>query len=183
MSNLVSVLDVSIIVLTSLSVFFDVTARRIPNWLIVSGVVTAIFINGLQGFSQLSKSLLGLFLGMAVFMIPFALRSMGAGDVKYFGVVGALVGVQWLPRILFYSSIAAGLIAVICLIVARLDFTSLRKRYLNCKVAVMPFGRVLPDSLNIRTVGGGYSVPWGVAIGMGTIVAYYLDPSGQWAGF
>jgi hypothetical protein len=28
-----------------------------------------------------------------------------------------------------------------------------------------------------------YSVPWGVAIAAGTIMAYYLDPSGTWAGF
>jgi hypothetical protein len=30
---------------------------------------------------------------------------------------------------------------------------------------------------------GAYSVPWGVAIGAGTIIAYYVDPLGRWAGF
>jgi len=180
---LFSVLDFSIITLTSLSVFFDVTVRRIPNWLILCGLAAGILVNALQGLSQLTQSLLGLFLGITVFLVPFAFRWLGAGDVKYFGVVGALLGVQWLPRVLFYSIIAAGVIALGYVIVARLDLNFLKRAWTDCKLAVLTLGQVLPDPADVNTVKGTHSVPWGVAIGTGTLVAYYVDPEGRWAGF
>ena len=60
-----------------------------------------LLLNAAQGFSQFSHSLLGFIVGITVFIVPFALGWMGAGDVKYFGVVGALLGVGWLPRVFF----------------------------------------------------------------------------------
>ena len=98
--------------MTVLSVFFDLTVRRIPNWIIAFGLAGGLLLNASQGFAQFSHSLLGFIGGIAVFIVPFALGWMGAGDVKYFGVVGALLGVEWLPRVLFYSILTAGVLAV-----------------------------------------------------------------------
>ena len=80
--------------MTVLSVFFDLTVRKIPNWIIAFGLAGGLLLNAAQGFSQFSHSLLGFIVGIAVFIVPFALGWMGAGDVKYFGVVGALLGVD-----------------------------------------------------------------------------------------
>ncbi len=58
------------------------------------------------------KVFLGIVVGIAVLILPFALGWIGAGDVKFFGVVGALLGVSWLPRVFFYSALVAGVIAI-----------------------------------------------------------------------
>jgi Flp pilus assembly protein protease CpaA len=182
---LLSPLDLSILLVTVLSVFFDLMVRRIPNWIIAFGLAGGLLLNASQGFTQFSHSLLGFVAGIAVFIVPFALGWMGAGDVKYFGVVGALLGVGWLPRVLFYSILAAGVLAVGYVAIGRFDSSSgfFKDMWIDCKLAVLSLGRVLPDSISKRTAKGADSVPWGVAIGAGTLVAYYVDPTGRWAGF
>jgi Flp pilus assembly protein protease CpaA len=183
---LLSLLDFSILVITVLSVLFDLTVRRIPNWIIAFGLVGGLLLNASQGFAQFSHSLLGFVGGITIFIVPFALGWMGAGDVKYFGVVGAILGVEWLPRVLFYSILAAGILAVgyVANGWSNCGFVGFVKdAWTDCKLAVCSFGRVLPDSIGKKTDKGADSVPWGVAIGAGTIVAYYFDPTGRWAGF
>jgi prepilin peptidase CpaA len=180
---LVSPLDFSIVLVTILSVFFDLTVRRIPNWIILFGLVGGLLLNGSQGLTQLTYSLLGFIVGLGIFIVPFALGWMGAGDVKYFAVVGALLGVGWLPRVLFYSILAAGIIALGYVACGRFNTGFFKDAWITCKLAIISFGRVLPDSIAKRTAKGADSVPWGVAIGVGTIVAYYFDPTGRWAGF
>jgi Flp pilus assembly protein protease CpaA len=180
---LLSPLDLSIFLVTVLSVFFDLTVRRIPNWIIAFGLAGGLLLNASQGFGQFSQSLLGFIGGIAVFIVPFALGWMGAGDVKYFGVVGALLGVGWLPRVLFYSIVAAGVLAVVCVAVGRFNSGWFQNAWTDCKLVLLSFGRVLPDSISKRTAKGADSVPWAVAIGAGTLVAYYVDPTGRWAGF
>jgi prepilin peptidase CpaA len=180
---LLSALDFSILLVTVLSVFFDLTVRRIPNWIIAFGLLGGFLLNASQGFAQFSHSLLGFIGGIGVFIVPFALGWMGAGDVKYFGVVGALLGVEWLPRVLFYSILAAGVFAVAYVAIGRFNSGFLKDAWIDCKLAILSLGRLLPDSIGKRTAKGADSVPWGVAIGAGTLVAYYLDPTGKWAGF
>jgi prepilin peptidase CpaA len=180
---LLSPLDFSILLVTVLSVFFDLTVRRIPNWIIAFGLAGGLLLNASQGFAQFSHSLLGFIGGIAVFIVPFALGWMGAGDVKYFSVVGALLGVEWLPRVLFYSIVAAGVLATGHVAIGRFNSGFLRDAWTDCKLAILSFGRMLPDSIGKRTAKGADSVPWGVAIGAGTLVAYYFDPTGRWAGF
>ena len=182
---MLSPLDFSILLVTVLSVFFDLTVRRIPNWIIAFGLAGGLLLNASQGFAQFSHSLLGFIGGIALFIVPFALGWMGAGDVKYFGVVGALLGVEWLPRVLFYSIVIAGVLAVAYVAGGRFDSRSgfLKNTWTDCKLAFLSFGRMLPDSISKRTAKGADSVPWGVAIGAGTLVAYYFDPTGRWAGF
>ena len=116
-------------------------------------------------------------------VLPFALGWIGAGDVKFFGVVGAVLGVSWLPRVFFYSALIAGVIAFGYLAVGLASFSRLRAFWFDLKTAALSLGHVLPDPVYVRSHEGGGSVPWGVAFAVGTIIAYYVDPSGQFAGF
>ena len=115
--------------------------------------------------------------------LPFAFGWIGAGDVKFFGVVGALLGISWLPRVFFYSALVAGVIAVGYLAAGLASFARLKSYWLEVKTAVLSMGNVLPDPVYVRNRDAGGSVPWGVAFAAGTIIAYYFDPSGRWAGF
>ena len=65
-------------------------------------------LNGIQGLYHFYDSLLGFVLGVAILFVPCAMGWVGAGDVKYLGVVGSLLGFQWLPRVIFYSAQAGG---------------------------------------------------------------------------
>lgn len=175
--------DTIILLISGLSAFFDFRIRRIPNWLIASGLLCGVTLNAIQGSSHLVSSLLGFLVGIAVLVLPFALGWIGAGDVKFFGVVGAVLGVSWLPRVFFYSALIAGVIAVAYLVVGLASFSRLRIFWIDIKTAVLSLGHVLPDPVYVRSQESGGSVPWGVAFAAGTVIAYYVDPSGQLAGF
>jgi len=183
---LLDILDVWILIVTSLSVFFDIFVKKIPNWLILFGLAGGLILNGLHSLSQLYNSLLGFVLGVAILFIPFAMGWVGAGDVKYLGVVGSLLGYQLLPRVLFYSALAGGLLAIGFVIYNRISLGILNfvsNAWLDCKLAVLSLGRMLPRDIGARAAKGSHTIPWGVALGAGTVLAYYVDPQGKWAGF
>jgi len=157
--------------------------RRIPNWLIAIGVASGLTISAFQGGQAFLQSLLGLVIGVAVLIVPFAMGWIGAGDVKFFGVTGALLGVLFLPRIFFYSAVVAGLIAVTSILSGKIRFFSFKQIWLDVKIAVMSVGNVFPEPVRNRVVQRDESIPWGVAFAAGALIAYYIDPKGQWAGF
>lgn len=160
--------------------------RRIPNWLILIGLSMALGLNGLRGITELNQSLLGVGVGIGILFIPFAFRWIGAGDVKLLGVMGAFVGPYLVPRVLWYSILITGAMAIMTIICRRLSMEFLRRACVDFKQAILvllTFGHAPAESSAALTARNRQGVPWGVGIGMGTVVAYYLDPVGRWAGF
>jgi len=176
-----SVADLVIALVIGLSVFFDLTARRIPNWLIAFGLVCGLSINAYRGFDPLLHSALGFFLGAGALFVPFAMGWMAAGDAKCFGVLGALFGVEWLPRIFFYSALSAGSIALFYTALGHFNLAAAKNTWVDAKLALFTMGRNLPEPIRLKK--GHDSVPWGVAFAVGAVVAYYVDSNGRWAGF
>jgi prepilin peptidase CpaA len=178
--------DLAIIAVISLAAFFDMEWRRIPNWLILFGLSVALGLNGLRGMNEFYQSLIGIGVGIGILFIPFAFRWIGAGDVKFLGVMGGFVGPYLLPRVLWYSVLVTGVMAILSLIFRRLNVDLLRRASQDFKQAMLvflTFGRVQAASANARAGTNRQGVPWGVGIGLGTVVAYYLDATGRWAGF
>jgi len=178
-----ALIDVAVLFVSGLSAFLDYRIRKIPNWLILIGLFSGVLLNAVGGGSHLLQSILGIVVGVAVLLLPFACGWIGAGDVKFFGVVGGLLGVNWLPRVFFYSALVAGVIACGYAIVGTVRFSRLREMWLDLRLAVVSLGSVLPKPVQQRTANRSDSVPWGVAFAAGTIIAYYFDRSGKWAGF
>ena len=79
--------------LLALACISDVRTRRIPNALTFSAVATAVVFHLLTGgWSAAGWSFAGCLLGALLFFPMFALRGMGAGDVKLLAAVGAWLG-------------------------------------------------------------------------------------------
>jgi prepilin peptidase CpaA len=175
------VLNFTLVTTVSLAAWFDIKERRIPNWINLFGLIAGLFLGAFQSSTQFIFNLTGFFAGILALMIPFAFGWMGAGDVKFFAAVGALLGYKTLPRVFFYSCIVAGIIALIAMGLGQARQISFKNFWNDCKFMFLTLGIRLPN--NKRIDSGSYSVPWGVAIGAGTIMAYYVDPSGSWAGF
>jgi prepilin peptidase CpaA len=90
----------------------DYRSRRIPNWLTVSGFAVGVGLNvAAAGWAGLKTSLLGAALGLLL-LLPFVLlRSLGAGDWKLAGALGAFVGAGVLVNLLMGSILVAGIMA------------------------------------------------------------------------
>jgi prepilin peptidase CpaA len=88
--------------------YFDLRWRRIPNWLVAGTVAVSLSWHAAaNGWAGLAMSAVGLFVGIALLFPLFLLRGMGAGDVKFFGAVGAAVTYQHVFTILFISLVVA----------------------------------------------------------------------------
>jgi prepilin peptidase CpaA len=87
--------------------------RRIPNWLTVSGLAAGIAVNTvLYRWPGLKAALLGTLLGLAL-LLPFLLvRSLGAGDWKLAGALGACLGPRQLLSVLMGTILVAGVMAL-----------------------------------------------------------------------
>jgi prepilin peptidase CpaA len=95
----------------------DWRTRRIPNWLTVSGAVIGVAMCSLtRGWAGAKQSLLGLGLGLAI-LLPFVMiRSLGAGDWKLVGALGAFLGPRNLMAVLYVTLLVAGLMALVLII-------------------------------------------------------------------
>src|SRR5437879_11330653 len=98
----------------------DYRTRRIPNWLTVPGFLVGVAANTIAGgWSGLKASLLGAGLGLLL-LLPFVLlRSLGAGDWKLAGALGAWVGPGRLLDLLLASVFVAGVMATVLVVYKR----------------------------------------------------------------
>jgi len=87
--------------------------RRIPNWLTVSGLLAGVAINTiLYRWPGLKSALLGALLGLGL-LLPFVMiRSLGAGDWKLAGALGACLGPRQLLSVLIGTILVAGVMAL-----------------------------------------------------------------------
>jgi prepilin peptidase CpaA len=147
----------------------DWRSRRIPNWLTVPGLLVGILVNVLaQGWrSGLKASLLGAGLGLLV-MLPFVLlRSLGAGDWKLAGALGAFLGWEALLNVLAGSIFLAGIMA--------LGLVFYKRRF---KETLLNIVRLLGSMLTFRMPAPELSldnpqslkVPYGVALALSTVL-------------
>src|SRR5271157_4998931 len=93
--------------------YLDWRYRRIPNWLTVSGLAAGIAINTiLFRWPGLKDALLGAVVGLGI-LLPFVLvRSLGAGDWKLAGALGACLGWRQMLSVLMGTILVAGAMAL-----------------------------------------------------------------------
>lgn len=108
--------SVSLFIL-GISSIFDLVSRRVPNYLTGIAAMIALVYPWLaiDSVSVISSYLGGLF-GLLLFLPPYSLGVMGAGDVKLFGVTGLFIGMEKILSLGLYVSIAGGLLAMLYLI-------------------------------------------------------------------
>lgn len=85
----------------------DIRERRIPNALILVGLVCAVSIVAMSG--QWSDALLGSGFGMAILALPrmVARDAVGLGDIKLVGVLGLGAGIAGIAVVLGLAVVAA----------------------------------------------------------------------------
>ena len=181
---MIPLFDLFLLVFVGSSVGFDLKEKRIPNWLVLFAALVGIGIHAAKGTAPFLASVLGLGLGIGILFLPFTFGWLGAGDVKFFGAIGSLLGAQFVPRIFFYATMLGVILAIMAIFSQTIDLGGFIKRaWRDVKLLVMSRGQVLPESLNSRSAKGVHTLPFGVAIGLGTLIAFYVDPRGHYAGF
>jgi prepilin peptidase CpaA len=170
--------EVLLIALLLGAAVYDVRYRRIPNWLTVSGVVLGLALNSFLyqgtstapfGFAGLFFALKGLGLAFAVYVFLYALRAMGAGDVKLMAAVGAIVGWENWFGIFVVTAVIGGIMSLILVVVrGRLQKTLFNVGFI---LSEMKSGRpayLKNEELDVKSKKA-LGLPHGAVIAVGTV--------------
>jgi prepilin peptidase CpaA len=152
--------------------WFDVRTRRIPNRLTFPaaalGIVAATVAHG--GTGALSSAA-GLLVGMALFFPMFALKGLGAGDVKLMGALGAWVGATMVLGVAFYTTLAGGVLALALIVKHRYGGQAVRNLWLLLTHWRVSGFRPL-DALTLET-SKGPKLPYALPIAVGLALAFW----------
>lgn len=171
-------------ILVAIAAVFDMRYRRIPNWLVLAGIITGFAWNvSTSGGSGLLRASEGLGLGFIMYFPLYLIRARGAGDVKLLAAVGAVTGPYNCFLITLLTAVLGGIIA---LIVVALH-GRLRKTFFN--VAWM-----VQDLLHLRapyksseeldvTTSKGLRLPHGAMIAVGALAFIFIAKFGFMARF
>ncbi len=144
----------------------DMRHRRIPNALTFPAFGLAlVYAAASSGLEGLLLALAGAAAVLVVLFAPFAMRVLGAGDVKAMLVIGAVVGPTLILEVLFWITLAAGAMGI-AMLVLRGGALELLRRWKHIAMLSLLSRRpryIAPDSGDVAAAG----LPFGVAIGFG----------------
>jgi len=164
-----------------LAAYFDLRWRTIPNWLVLTGLLSGLALNVfLFGWEGLRSSFFGIGIAMLVYLPLYALRAMGAGDAKLMMAIGSLVGPGTWLFIFFATGILGGIIGLVVIVASkRVKHTLWNVGFLLHRLANLqtPYAN---SELDVRS-DAGLRLPHGAAVALGTIVV--VCRSGSVAGW
>ncbi len=162
---------ISAILILAIAAYIDWKEHRVPNWLTFSAWGLGLLFHAvLQGWAGLGASLLGSVVGLVTLIVPYALRGMGAGDVKLMAAVGAWVGSVVTLQAFLWIAIVGGVMGMYSIVRSK----EIRERLMTLLNAgsnlftLKPMDQGQPAQAPRRMI-----LPYGVPIAIG-FYAYFL---------
>lgn len=157
--------EVVLIPLTGLIAYYDIRYRRIPNLIVVFVLLTGLTLNtalgGMQGFLS---SIIGCILGFGLMFLLRLFGAMGAGDLKLFAAIGALIGVALVPQTFLFVLLTGGIVAAVYMMRRRRARRTLRRLM---HILFHPFQALEVDQPTLIRE----SIPYGIAVTAGSALS------------
>jgi prepilin peptidase CpaA len=148
--------------------YYDVRYRRIPNPFVLATLVSGLAMSAISGgLHGIVGSITGCAIGFVLMFMLHVFGAMGAGDVKLFAAVGAVMGAHHVLPTFLMVILTGGVLALFSVIRNGALVTTMH-RVLQIFVGLLP-GWEMPkfavpaDRRN--------TIPYGVAITLGSIIA------------
>jgi len=165
LSNLSTALLLAILIVAAV---IDIKQHRLPNILTVSTAVLGISLQyALHGWAGVLDGVAGFFTGLLMFLPFYAIRWMGAGDVKMMAAIGTFLG--WPETALAMGlSMGAGSVTAFVILALKGGLLDYLRRYglmLECLLFTGRCAYVAPNEgdASISTF------PFGLAIALGSL--------------
>ena len=139
----------------------DARTHRIPNVLSAAALAAALTLQSAGGALGIGNALLGMSVGLLIFLPFYALRAFGAGDVKAMSVVGAFLGFESTLAAAATTLVAGAIIGIGFMIKTTPSASSVMFRLLGFMTAPIA-------TLRITEPGAYERFPYGIAIAVGT---------------
>ena len=178
-------LSIDVFLIIFLSIFLiaaavnDLRFQKIPNLLTYPAMGIALVYHFIMsGPDGLLFSAGGLTLGIAVFILPYLMGGMGAGDAKLMGAVGAILGAKGVFVAFLFTAIAGGVYALILVLIKRQhfkDFFTRQAATLKTFILTKQFILIPGDEDEKKP-----KLCYGIAIALGTMFSVFLEFSGYY---
>ncbi|MCI0389408.1 MAG: A24 family peptidase [Acidobacteria bacterium] len=157
-----------LIPLAALITYYDVRYRRIPNVVVLATMICGMSANAaINGWRGVLSSLAGCLLAFSLMLLPHIFGALGAGDVKLFASVGAVIGATLVLPTFVIVLITGGAAAVLTSLRAgKLLETARRVSFIFGSLLIgAPTPRFpIPDDRK-------QTIPYGVAITFGSLIS------------
>lgn len=155
-------------VLAVLIIYYDVKYRRIPNLVVICGLISGLVANASYfGWAGVLSSLEGGFIAFLPMLALHLFGAMGAGDVKLFGAIGAVIGAKTILPTMFIVIMIGGMLGVYTMLRSRRVFSTLHG-VLRIFVGLLPGWEMPRFSLPSDRK---HTIPYGVAITVGSLIS------------
>ena len=164
-------LDGFLIALVLTACLQDLAERKIPNRLVLCGLLSAAVLHLDSGspLHLITVGLAGCATGLLVFLPLYVLRGMAAGDVKLLAMTGAFVGPAPVLRIAFLTCLIGGAMAIVIV----LHNGRWRILWRNLVALLTPLlvslGGIPQQIVPLSRQASAGGIPYGVAIALGTL--------------
>lgn len=168
--------EIVLAILVLAAAIYDFRYRRIPNWLVLTGICAGFALNGFFfGLGGLGRAAAGFGLAAAIYLPMFALRAMGGGDVKLMVAVGSLAGASNWFALFLITAIVGGIMAV-GLLLFRGGFSRTVLNVLRIPRALLRLRAPYRDHPELDiTHSDAVTLPHGVSIAVGTLLFIALS--------
>ena len=157
-----------LIPLAAVIAYYDVRYRRIPNAFVLAALLGGVAMNLIMGgWAGMFSSFAGCGLAFIFMFMLHVFGAMGAGDVKLFAAIGAVVGAKLVLPTFVIVVLTGGLLAVVSMVRSGMVVTTMH-RVLQILVGLLP-GWQMPKFA--VPADRRYTIPYGVAITLGSIIS------------
>lgn len=151
--------------------YYDVCYRRIPNSFVLATLIVGVLVNAsFGGVSGALASLGGCALAFALMFALHVFSAMGAGDVKLFAAIGAVMGTRLVLPTFLMVALTGGVLGLISTVRAgQLKLTMMR--VFQILIGLLPGNTVprFPVPVDRR-----HTIPYGVAITLGSLISVVI---------
>jgi prepilin peptidase CpaA len=160
--------SVLLVPLAVIITYYDVRYRRIPNLFVLATLISGIILNLVfGGLGGVVLSVGGCALAFGLMLVFHVLGAMGAGDVKLFAAIGAVVGANLVIPTFLVVALTGGVLAVCTM------FRAGTVRQTLMGVVQIFFGFLPGWPMPRFTVPADrrHTIPYGVAITFGSLIS------------
>lgn len=151
--------------------YMDVRYRRIPNKQVLMILLCGIALNSFFGaWPGFLASVLGMVMAFGLMFILHAFGTMGAGDVKLFAAIGAVLGSSLVVQTFLIVAVTGGLLAIFKMVYMRRAAATML-RVVQFFIGFLP-GQTVPRFS--VPADRNYTLPYAVAICLGSVVSFFL---------
>lgn len=140
-----------ILVILALALYYDLRENKIKNLLTLPAAFVGLGLNFWdQGWNGLLASVQGWLIPTLLLFVLYYINVMGAGDIKLFAALGAIMGLSFALESFVYTVFIGGVIAVVLLVV-RGQFVSKMYRVALYFKLLLWAGKLYPYSAKADT--------------------------------